>query len=84
MKVLAVEARPRPDRSAAAAAADACTPSSSGDAGGSSSSSSNCGPVFADFQAVELGVPELAVLLRAAGLAEHWGAATGLPGPPPA
>ena len=85
MRVLAAEARPRPDRSATAAAADGCIPSSGGAGGSSSSSSSSdCGPVFADFQAVELSVPELAVLLRAAGLAEHWGAATGLPGPPPA
>ena len=55
------------------------TASDTGASGGSSAA------LFADgFREEEMTVPQLAALLRAAGMQQHWGAATGLPHLPPA
>jgi hypothetical protein len=62
-------------------------PVAAGCSAGSSTSNSSSGTssrssLFADFREEEVGVRQLASLLRAAGLEQHWAAATGLPALP--
>lgn len=69
----------------AAAAAAASSPSSSGGGtdGLDGSSSAGAGVFAGQFrEEPQLGLPQLAALLRGAGLERHWAAATGLPSLP--